>query len=412
MNNSYDVIIIGAGPAGTLAAAKLIKEGKTVLILEKIQFPRFVIGESLLPQCMNYLDDLDLLPCIEKHNFQIKTGVCFYHEDEVCDFLFEKQYSDGWHYTWQVQRAKFDYALATEVEKRGAVLHYMAEVTDLKTSATQQTVTYSHPELGMQTAICKFVLDASGYGRVLPRMFDLEEPVSTPPRGAIFVHLEDKNRSEKAGENIFVHSFNENTAWIWSIPFSDGTTSVGIVGNSDFIKECESNEGALFHKLIGEFPGLDGRYKNVPRLFEPKVILNYAVAVKQLYGEGYALCGNSTEFLDPIFSSGVTFAVCSGYKSAELVVKQLNGEKVDWEMDYSVPIKKGIDVFRSYVNAWYAGDLATIFFATERKTQFMEQICSVLAGYVWDETNPFVKKHKTLLKTLAKVIRIEESRIV
>lgn len=412
MNNSYDVIIIGAGPAGTLAAAKLLKEGKTVMILEKMQFPRFVIGESLLPQCMNFMDDLDLLPCIEAEKFQVKTGVCFYHENEVCDFLFEKQYTNGWHYTWQVKRANFDQALATEVEKRGAVLHYNAEVTDVKTSSSTQTVSFSHPELGNQLATCKFVLDASGYGRVLPRMFDLEVPAPTPPRSAIFVHLKDVNRSEKAGRNIFVHSFNENTAWIWSIPFSDGTTSVGIVGNTDFVNECAENNGALFHQLVGEFPGLGNRYQDVPLVFEPRVINNYSISVKQLYGEGFALCGNSTEFLDPIFSSGVTFAVSSGYKSAALIVRQLNGEKIDWEAEYSIPIKKGIDVFRSYVNAWYEGDLATIFFAKERKPEFMEQICSVLAGYVWDETNPFVKKHKTLIKTLAKVIRIEESRVV
>jgi len=404
MANKFDVVIIGAGPAGTVAAAKLLKEGKTVLILEKIQFPRFVIGESLLPQCMNYLDELDLLDCIEEQKFQVKTGVCFYHEDEVCDFLFNNQFSDGWHYTWQVKRANFDYALALEVEKRGAIVHYQAEVTNVVTSSTVQQVTFSHPELGIQEIECQFVLDASGYGRVLPRMFDIEVPVPTPPRGAIFAHVQDINRSEKAGRNIFVHSFNENTAWIWSIPFSDGTTSVGIVGNADFIEECSENNAALFNRLLGEFPGLNGRYANVPKLFEPKVILNYAVSVKQLFGEGYALCGNSTEFLDPIFSSGVTFAISSGYKSADLVVKQLNGETVDWLNDYEKVMKKGIDVFRSYVNAWYDGTLAQIFFSKEEKEEFMQQICSVLAGYVWDGTNPFVKKHKTILPTLAKVI--------
>lgn len=404
MANKVDVVVIGAGPAGTVAAAKLLKEGKTVLILEKIQFPRFVIGESLLPQCMNYLDELNLLDCIEEQKFQVKTGVCFYHEDEVCDFLFNKQFSDGWHYTWQVKRANFDHALALEVEKRGAIVHYQAEVTNVVTSSTVQHVTFSHPELGTQEVECRFVLDASGYGRVLPRMFDIEMPVPTPPRGAIFAHVQDVNRSEKAGRNIFVHSFNENTAWIWSIPFSDGTTSVGIVGNADFIEECHKNDSALFNQLLGEFPGLNGRYADVPKLFEPKVILNYAVSVKQLFGEGYALCGNSTEFLDPIFSSGVTFAISSGFKSADLVVKQLNGETVDWMNDYEVVMKKGIDVFRSYVNAWYDGTLAQIFFSKEEKEEFMQQICSVLAGYVWDESNPFVKKHKTILPTLAKVI--------
>jgi len=410
MNEHYDVVIIGAGPAGSVAAARLIQEKKSVLVLEKMQFPRFVIGESLLPHCMDFLDELDLLPCIEKEQFQPKTGVCFYHEDEICDFLFDDQFTEeSWNYTWQVKRAKFDHALISEVEKRGAVVHFNATVTNVIMGENEHKIQFDHAEKGGQEVTCSFVLDASGYGRVLPKMFNLEVPVQTPDRGAIYTHVRDENRSEKAGKNIFVHAFNDNTAWIWSIPFSDGTTSVGIVGNADFIKECQANDAQLFNQLLGEFPGLDERYKNVPQLFEPKVTLNYAVSVKQLYGHGFALCGNATEFLDPIFSSGVTFAISSGSISSDLVVRQLNGEEVDWEKDYALKMKAGIDVFRSYVNAWYEGVLAKIFFTKNRNEDFMRQICSVLAGYVWDESNPFVKKHKTILNTLSKVIEMQEN---
>lgn len=410
MKNNYDVVIIGAGPAGSVAAARLIKEGKTVLVIEKMEFPRFVIGESLLPHCMDFLSELDLLPCIENEKFQPKTGVCFYHEDEICDFLFNDQFTENsWDYTWQVKRAKFDHALISEVEKRGAEVSFNSEVLDVIIGVNGHIVQYNHSELGKQEAVCKFVLDASGYGRVLPKLFNLEIPVSTPPRGAIYTHVQDLNRSAKASANIFVHAFNDNTAWIWSIPFSDDTTSVGIVGNADFVKECNEDKSALFNQLIGEFPGLEGRYKDVPKIFEPKVNLNYAVSVKQLYGDGYALCGNATEFLDPIFSSGVTFAISSGSISSALVVRQLNGEKIDWEKEYSEKMKAGIDVFRSYVNAWYDGSLAKIFFAKNRNEEFMRQICSVLAGYVWDQSNPFVKKHKTILQTLSKVIEMQEN---
>lgn len=408
MANDYDVVIIGAGPAGTIAAAKLLKEGKKILVLEKMTFPRFVIGESLLPQCMNYLNELELLPCIEELQFQVKTGVCFYHEQEICDFLFKDQYTDGWHYTWQVKRADFDHALAKEVEKRGAEVIYQATVTNVSTSKDVQFVEFDHPEAGLRKVSCRFVLDASGYGRVLPRMFDLEVPVSTPPRGAIFTHIEDRNRTEKAGRNIFVHAFNNNTAWIWSIPFSDGTCSVGVVGDKAFIEECEKEDAALFKQLLAEFPGLKGRFEGVPMKFEPRVILNYAVSVKQLYGEGFALCGNSTEFLDPIFSSGVTLAIASGYQAADLTNRQLNGESVNWEQDYSERMKDGINVFRSYVHAWYEGTLGTIFFCKDPNEEVMHQICSVLAGYVWDTSNPFVRKHSTILGTLARVIEMRE----
>lgn len=404
MNNYYDAVVIGAGPAGTVAASKLIKEGFKVKILEKLEFPRFVIGESLLPHCMDYLDDLNLLPAIEAQKFQLKVGVCFYHNNERCEFLFKDQYTQGWDYTFQVKRANFDLALANAVIEQGADLEYNAEVLAVKTSPTQQKINYKNHSGEEIEITCRFVLDASGYGRVLPRLFDLEVPVKTPPRGAIFTHVKDNNRTDKAGRNIFVHAFNNNSAWTWSIPFSDGTTSVGLVSDAAYIEECAKNDGALFKKTISEFPGLEGRFANADMVFEPRKILNYAVSVDKLYGEGYILCGNSTEFLDPIFSSGVTLAISSGYKAATLVSKHLKGENPDWEKEYSEVLKKGIDVFRTYVLSWYDGTLAKIFYTKHSNPEFKKQICSVLAGYVWDDTNPFVTKHKTIVKTLAQVI--------
>jgi flavin-dependent dehydrogenase len=404
MSKDFDAVVIGAGPAGTVAASKLLKEGFKVKILEKLEFPRFVIGESLLPHCMDFLDELNLLPAVVQQKFQVKTGVCFYHNEKTCDFLFEDQYSDGWDYTYQVKRADFDLALANAVIEQGAELEYNAEVLAVQTSPTEQKVTYKDKDGVTQHLTCRFVMDASGYGRVLPRLFNLEIPVSSTPRGAIFSHIDDKNRTEKASQNIFVHAFRNNTAWTWSIPFSDGTTSVGIVGDVSYIEECAKDNGILFKNMIAEFPGLEGRFMNNNLMFEPRTIVNYAVSVKQLHGEGYVLCGNSTEFLDPIFSSGVTLAIASGYKAADLVAKQLNGVKVDWDKAYSEVLNNGINVFRSYVNSWYDGTLGTIFFSRESNVEFKKQICSVLAGYVWDESNPFVVKHKTLLKTLAQVI--------
>ena len=151
---------------------------------------------------------------------------------------------------------------------------------------------------------------------------------------------------------------------------------------------------------------MSDRFKESEFLFAPKKILNYSISVEKMHGEGFVLCGNSTEFLDPIFSSGVTLAVASGYHAADLLCKQLKGAEVDWETDYVAFMEHGIDVFRSYVNAWYSGDLQTIFFVENGSDEFKRQICSVLAGYVWDTSNPFVKKHNSVLQTLAKVISI------
>ncbi len=409
MKTNYDVVVIGAGPAGAIASSRILQAGMSVLVIEKTSFPRFVIGESLLPQCMNYLEKADLLECVEDLKAQVKTGVIFYHENERCDFLFKERFSEGWDYTYQVKRAEFDHALIQEVEKKGAEVTFNSEVINVKTSKEEQVVFFNDANGKEHKIDCRFVIDASGYGRVLPRLFDLEIPSDLKSRGAIFTHLIDDKRTSQAAENIFVNAFNNNTAWVWSIPFSDGTSSVGVVGDDAFIQEISENNGEKFTQIIRTFPGLNDRYAESKFIFDPKTILGYSIGIKQLHGDGFVLCGNSTEFLDPIFSSGVMFALASGYEAADLVVKELNGEKVDWKKEYDTFLMHGVAVFRSYVDAWYNGDLHTIIFEENSQQEFKEQICSVLAGYVWDMENPFVKKHKTLLRTLAKVISIRQS---
>lgn len=404
MSLNYDVVVIGAGPAGAIASSKVKKEGFNVLVLEKMEFPRFVIGESLLPKSMEFFEELGMLKAIEDKKFQLKTGVTFYHEENKCEFLFSERYTEGWDYTYQVKRADFDSILIEEAKKQGVEVEFGAEVLAVETSRDIQSITYKNKAGEEVNVNARFVIDASGYGRVLPRLFNLEKPAASEPRGSVFAHVKDENRSTKASNNIFVHAYNDNTAWIWSIPFSDNTASVGIVGGVDHIKELAADEGKLFKERVRSFPGLEERFKDTSFVFEPRSIMNYAVSIDRMYGDGYVLCGNSTEFLDPIFSSGVTLAVASGYQAADLACKQLKGEDVNWEEDYVKFVQHGIEVFRSYVNAWYKGELHTIFFAQDGNPEFKKQICSVLAGYVWDKSNPFVKKHKTLLTTLAKVI--------
>ena len=153
----------------------------------------------------------------------------------------------------------------------------------------------------------------------------------------------------------------------------------------------------------------DHRFEDYDYLFKPIKIDNISRNVTQLYGDGFVLTGNSAEFLDPIFSSGVAFATVSGLLAAKLIVKERNGEKVNWEKEYVGYIKKGVDVFTSYVKEWYSGNLQNIIFHHDPNPEIKKQICAVLAGYVWDTSNPFVKKHDHILQNLSKLIELEEA---
>jgi flavin-dependent dehydrogenase len=406
---NVDILVIGAGPAGAVSSAYLNKLGYKVLVLEKLKFPRFVIGESLLPHCMDHLNEVGFLPAVKAHGFQLKTGAAFYRGENKTEFLFANQHSKGWTWTWQVKRADFDNILINEAQKQGVDVKFECEVTSVTCSKAVQFVTYKTAD-GMEHNIeSKFIIDASGYGRVLPKFFDLEEPVQTPTRGAVFSHMHDSKRTSKAGENIFVHSFRDNKAWIWAIPFSDQTTSVGVVSDVEFVNDFAANKGEKFLQHIRSFPDLFGRFAEEETVFEPRTVLGYAANAKQLFGDGFVLAGNTTEFLDPIFSSGVTLATGSGLMASKLLHKQLSGEHVDWMNDYENVLRKGVDVFRSFVLGWYNGDMQTLIFSKDTEETFKQQICSVLAGYVWDETNPMVKKHKTIIKTLAEIIKMKET---
>lgn len=405
IQKQVDVLVIGAGPSGTIAASIVKQAGLSVQIVEKMVFPRFVIGESLLPRCMEALEEAKFLDAVKAKGFQQKDGAKFVLNGEVCDFTFAQQHTDGWRWTWQVPRADFDMTLADECVKMGIPVHYETEVTDIKIDDNGHSVTTIKIVDGAeQTINAKFIIDGSGYGRVIPRLFGLDKPSTQYPRKTLFCHMTDPKRSEAVEPNritVYVHNMK---TWIWVIPFSNGNTSVGYVGDPEFFDKFPGNPEEQFRALIMAQPELAVRFGESDMIWEPRTLQSWSATTDTFYGNGFVLTGNVTEFLDPIFSSGVTLASVSAQLAANMVVRHFKGEQLDWENDYMKKMMQGVDVFRTYVNSWYDGSLFNIFFAENRSPEIMAQICSVLAGYVWDDTNPFVKSHEKNVRTLARYL--------
>lgn len=399
-----DILIIGAGPAGTVAGAYLQKQGFKITIVEKTQFPRFVIGESLLPISMEHFREVDLLDCLEKQKFEVKAGARFLRGKEVCLFDFSKKFTQGADWTWQVPRADFDKALADEVEKRGVDILYENEVVAIDFQGKTSTTTVKNKEGNTTKINAKFVIDASGYGQVLPRLLDLETPSSLPEHSSIFTHLKDVKRPEGKEGTLISFDIVKPDVWLWVIPFSNGTTSIGFVGPTEFINSYKGNNEEALREMLKLSDYYFDRFDGVDFSFAPHKILNYSKASKQLYGEGFVLTGNSAEFLDPVFSSGVAFATESSLLAAKLITRELNGEKVDWEQEYTAHIKFGVEVFKSYINEWYATNLQKLFFHRPENPDVKQKICAVLAGYVWDKSNPFVTKHDRVIRSIAHMI--------
>jgi len=402
-----DVLIIGAGPSGTVAASLINKSGLKALIVEKQKFPRFVIGESLLPRCMVHLEEAGFLEALKKQGFQEKFGAKFMKGDRDCVFEFREQFTDGWTWTWQVPRGKFDKVLADEVEKMGVPVYYETGVVAVEMNGSDSISTVEDAQGKRRQIAARFIIDASGYGRVLPRLFDLDKPSNFPARKTLFAHVKDSKRPNNVDGNRITVIAHHTDVWIWVIPFSDGNTSLGFVGSNWFWENFKGSNEKQFREMIETVGHIRDRFRDVELVFEPRIIEGWSISVKQFYGDGYALTGNSSEFLDPVFSSGVTFATESGAVAAKLASRQLKGEKVDWEKEFALHMKQGVDVFRSYVAGWYDGSLQDVFFSPKVDLNIKKQICSVLAGYVWDMENPFVKKHNRVIGNLSRLVKME-----
>ncbi|HEV8514143.1 MAG TPA: NAD(P)/FAD-dependent oxidoreductase, partial [Cyclobacteriaceae bacterium] len=216
---SCDVLVIGAGPAGSVAAALLHKAGFKVQVVEKEKFPRFVIGESLLPRCMEVLDDCGFLEELKKKNFQEKFGAKFLRDESVADYNFQNQFTPGWNWTWQVPRAEFDNSLINTVSEWGVPVDFETTVTAIQFLEDESSITTVQKIDGEILQIkARFIIDASGYGRVIPRLFNLDAPSSLTPRKAVFAHLEDPERSNFEEPNRIIIVSYAPGAWVWIIP--------------------------------------------------------------------------------------------------------------------------------------------------------------------------------------------------
>ncbi len=398
------VIIIGAGPSGSVASALLTNLGYEVTILERQVFPRFSIGESLLPQCMEFIKQAGMMDAVVRAGFQFKNGAYFVYGDQHTAFNFEEKFSPGMGTTFQVQRANFDNILAQEAARMGCDIRWQMEVIAIDCTGDKPKLTVRDLSGKVSEYEADFVLDASGFGRILPRLLDLESPSGFPVRKAFFGHIQDNIDNSQFDRNkilITVHP-NHKDVWFWLIPFSNGRSSIGVVAEAGFYPTSGNNEDIL-KGLVYQDGNLSNVLKNA--VFDDTIntITGYAANVKSLYGKGYALLGNAGEFLDPIFSSGVTIAMKSATLAASILDRQFKGETVDWENEYAKPLQRGVNTFRVFVDAWYDGRFQDVIFHDKQQPKVRAMICSILAGYAWDEANPYVKNARPRLDTLVEL---------
>ena len=393
-----EVLIIGAGPSGSVAAGLLRKQGRQVLMIEREQFPRFSIGESLLPQSMQFIEEAGFLRDVVEAGFQFKNGAAFARGDQYTTFDFRDKFSAGWGTTYQVQRADFDLILANAAVRAGAELRYREQVTAVEFNDGKPTVTVTAADGDVYQVKARHLLDASGFGRILPRLLELESPSNFPVRGALFSHVEDRMPATTFDRNkilITVHPDHVDV-WFWTIPFSGGRCSLGVVATQEYLDRYSGEDTQRLRSIVAEVPSLSNLLANAVWDTPSRKLTGYSANVNSLAGPGYALLGNAGEFLDPVFSSGVTIAMRSASLAAAVIAREYAGETVDWQEDYSIPLRRGVATFRAFVESWYAGGFQDVIFYEDAAPEIRRMICSILAGYAWDTSNPYVAKPSRL----------------
>ncbi|RTR07120.1 NAD(P)/FAD-dependent oxidoreductase [Halomonas nitroreducens] len=399
-----DVLIIGAGPAGAAAAAWLAREGYRVRVLERDHFPRFCLGESLLPACMQDLAGAGLLDSVQRGGYQAKNGAAFRWREREATIDFRDRQGPGWRHTYQVERADFDQRLIRVATRRGAEVEFGVTVTAVHPDARRPRLTRIDEHGRPRTLTARFLLDASGPGRVIARARGLARPPRLAPRQALFSHVDDGIRDPAYDRDKILIAIHPREAgiWYWLIPFRGGRASLGVVGDPAALARHGDTPEARWQALLDAEPCLRDLLRDARRRRPLGELQGYATAASRLHGPGYAVLGNAGEFLDPVFSSGVTIALHSALLAAPLVARRLDGEAVDWAAAFETPLRRGIATFRAFVEAWYDGRLPAIIFHPRQPATLRRQISAVLAGYAWDRDNPFVRAPHRHLTALAR----------
>lgn len=340
-----------------------------------------------------------LLPCLEARGFEVKTGARFVRDGVVCLFDFSQKHSKGWDWTWQVPRAEFDKVLIDEVASRGVPVDFGQEVVEVVFDADGSSTVTLKDESGPSSSSRR---GASSIAAATPGWWATRSGWTPGWHRTAHLHLRPcAGRAARFGPNPRLISFDifDDDTWMWSIPFSNGVSSVGFVGLAARMDAMKGSPAARMAELLGHSEMFADRYQGLEFIEGPYEAKSYSHGMTKLYGKGFVLAGNSATFLDPIFSSGVAFATESSLLAARLIHREMQGEAVDWEVGTPSTSRTGFPSSRPTFE-WCTGNLQKLFFHRPENPEVKRQICAVLAGYVWDRTNPFVTKHDRIVKNL------------
>jgi flavin-dependent dehydrogenase len=397
MKTSYDCVVVGGGPAGGSAAAIVAEAGYSTLLIEREPVPRFHVGESLMPEAYWPLQRLGLINQMKNSGFQQKKSVQFvtHTGKESEPFFFREHDERECSTTWQVERSEFDKMLFDRAAELGAdcydrtrllnVQFEPAEHADAQPRATGVVVRDSDGK--EHTITCRVVIDATGQQSFIAGKLGLKEVNPDLKKAAIWSYFKDAVRGEgdNEGATIILNTENKN-AWFWFIPQSRGITSIGCVADNDYLLKGRGTPEETFNEELARCPGLLPRLAGATRIGKFTTAKEFSYMTRAHSGPGWVLVGDAFGFIDPVYSSGVYFALEMGVRAGDAVAEGLKADDLSPEQlgKWSCEFKAGVDRIRQLVHAFYDNDFSIGGFMREFP-QYRGNLTNLLIGRVFNE---------------------------
>lgn len=380
----YDVVIIGGGPAGSAAGALLAAKGKKILILEKEKFPRFHVGESLIPYGNDVLKELGLWEKIEQAGFMPKWGAefCVGNGSKFKQFWFGSSLGESYAKTFQVERGKFDQILLDNAQIAGCEVKQESLAKQVIFNENEVNITYNQNNLSHSIS-ARWLLDASGRDSFLGKHLKISKyETQSDKRIAIYAHFENvfRNEGQAAGHIIIVRIAN---GWFWFIPLTETKTSVGYVQSLKDFKASGLNPEESFRAIVQQETELLARLKNAKHIGEFHVTSDYSYRFESFAHPRALMVGDAAGFVDPIFSSGVMMAL----KSAKLATKTILKAEAKNQMlsvsarrSYTHRVRKMMEIYVNMINAFYDPNSFEVFMNPISRLQIPKAVLAVLGG--------------------------------
>jgi len=383
MSKTWDVIIIGGGPAGATAAATLRQAGRSVLVLEKSKFPRFHIGESLLPYNRAIFDELGVWPKIQAAGFMVKRGAQFWMGNGLMHTRldFSRGSFTEFPEAIQVERAKFDDILLRHAESLGAEVLEEAMVTEHRIEKDRVAVKFRAKDGAEQEVQAAFLMDASGLGNFTANRENLRDYYPGHKKIAIFGHYSGVQMptGQEQGDILIIRREN---SWFWMIPLANDKTSVGLVLDQADFKALKQEPQQVFDDAVLSTRAVQERMINAQVITQGHVLSDFSYTNRKLVSKRLVRVGDASGFIDPIFSSGVMLAMSSGQQGAQVVAAAVAaGKSLTFAMKrYEWTTRRHVGRFWMFIEKFYTKHFAQLFFQPSNKCRMLCAINCALAG--------------------------------